>query len=59
MMMCVIDAGRIGQYSGDNFSIVLVLVHDYENVSKPVVFRIGYYVDIVSRLYKLINYIAL
>ena len=37
---------------------MLVIVHDYDDVSKPVVFRIGYYVDVVNRFDKLINYTA-
>ena len=44
--------------STDDVSIaVLVTVHDFDNVSKPVVFGIGN-VDIVSRFDKLINYIV-
>ena len=39
---CVKDVGRWGKYSNDDVSIVLVLVHEYDKVSKPVVvFRIG------------------
>ena len=35
--MCVIDVGRWGKYRSDDVIMVLLLVHGYENVSKPVV----------------------